>query len=38
VHFETVSHSTQTRADLRALDLPNVRIPDDGETLEGAAA
>ncbi|WP_028062489.1 MBL fold metallo-hydrolase [Solirubrobacter soli] len=34
VHFETVSHSTQTRADLRALHLPNVRIPDDGETLD----
>jgi L-ascorbate metabolism protein UlaG (beta-lactamase superfamily) len=38
VHFETVSHSTQTRADLRALGLPNVRVPDDGETLEGAPA
>jgi L-ascorbate metabolism protein UlaG (beta-lactamase superfamily) len=34
VHFETVSHSTQTRADLRALDLPNVLVPDDGETLD----
>ena len=33
VHFETVSHSTQTRADLRALNLPNVEVPDDGETL-----
>jgi L-ascorbate metabolism protein UlaG (beta-lactamase superfamily) len=30
VHFETVSHSTQTRADLRALALPNVLIPEDG--------
>jgi L-ascorbate metabolism protein UlaG (beta-lactamase superfamily) len=38
VHFETVSHSTQTRAQLRALNLPNVRVPDDGETLESAAA
>jgi L-ascorbate metabolism protein UlaG (beta-lactamase superfamily) len=38
VHFETVSHSTQTRADLRALALPNVLVPDDGETLKGAAA
>jgi L-ascorbate metabolism protein UlaG (beta-lactamase superfamily) len=34
VHFETVSHSTQTRADLRALNLPNARIPDDGESLD----
>ena len=34
VHFETVSHSTQTRADLRALNLPNVLVPDDGETLD----
>jgi L-ascorbate metabolism protein UlaG (beta-lactamase superfamily) len=33
VHFETVSHSTQTRADLRALNLPNVQVPDDGETV-----
>ena len=33
VHFETVSHSTQTRADLRALNLPNVKVPDDGETV-----
>jgi L-ascorbate metabolism protein UlaG (beta-lactamase superfamily) len=33
VHFECVSHSTQTRADLRALNLPNVVVPDDGETL-----
>jgi L-ascorbate metabolism protein UlaG (beta-lactamase superfamily) len=33
VHFECVSHSTQTRADLRALNLPNVAVPDDGETL-----
>ena len=33
VHFETVSHSTQTRADLRALTLPNVKVPDDGETV-----
>jgi L-ascorbate metabolism protein UlaG (beta-lactamase superfamily) len=33
VHFETVSHSTQTRADLRALNLPNVVVPDDGETV-----
>jgi L-ascorbate metabolism protein UlaG (beta-lactamase superfamily) len=33
VHFETVSHSTQTRADLRALGLPNVQVPDDGETV-----
>jgi L-ascorbate metabolism protein UlaG (beta-lactamase superfamily) len=38
VHFETVSHSTQTRAELRALNLPNVAVPDDGETLKGAAA
>jgi len=37
VHFETVSHSTQTRADLRALNLPNVAVPDDGAALEGAA-
>jgi len=34
VHFETVSHSTQTRADLRALNLPNVVVPDDGATLD----
>ena len=34
VHFETVSHSTQTRAELRALALPNVLIPEDGETLD----
>ena len=34
VHFETVSHSTQTRADLRALNLPNVVVPDDGTTLD----
>ena len=34
VHFETVSHSTQTRADLRALALPNVLVPDDGETVD----
>jgi L-ascorbate metabolism protein UlaG (beta-lactamase superfamily) len=33
VHFETVSHSTQTRADLRALNLPNVVVPDDGESI-----
>ena len=34
VHFETVSHSTQTRADLRALALPNVVVPDDGATVD----
>jgi L-ascorbate metabolism protein UlaG (beta-lactamase superfamily) len=33
VHFECVSHSTQTRADLGALNLPNVVVPDDGESL-----
>jgi L-ascorbate metabolism protein UlaG (beta-lactamase superfamily) len=34
VHFECVSHSTQSRADLRALRLPNVEVPDDGATLD----
>ncbi len=34
VHFETVSHSTETRADLRARALPNVVVPDDGATLD----
>jgi L-ascorbate metabolism protein UlaG (beta-lactamase superfamily) len=37
VHFETVSHSTETRADLRARlaaeGLTNVAVPEDGETL-----
>ena len=37
VHFETVSHSTETRADLRARvaseALTNVAVPGDGETL-----
>ena len=34
VHFETVSHSTETRADLRARTLPNVVVPDDGAMLD----
>jgi L-ascorbate metabolism protein UlaG (beta-lactamase superfamily) len=33
VHFECVSHSTQTRTQLRALNLPNVVVPDDGESV-----
>jgi L-ascorbate metabolism protein UlaG (beta-lactamase superfamily) len=37
VHFETVSHSTQSRADLRsrvqAEGLSNVVVPDDGASL-----
>ena len=34
VHFDTVSHSTETRADLRARTLPNVVVPDDGAMLD----
>ena len=31
VHFETVSHSTQTRADLRArIGEERILVPDDG--------
>jgi L-ascorbate metabolism protein UlaG (beta-lactamase superfamily) len=37
VHFETVSHSTETRADLRSRlaeeGVTNVAVPEDGETL-----
>jgi L-ascorbate metabolism protein UlaG (beta-lactamase superfamily) len=37
VHFETVSHSTETRADLRsrltAEGVTNVAVPEDGEAL-----
>ena len=32
-HMDTVSHLTVTREDLRALHLPNLLIPADGETL-----
>jgi hypothetical protein len=37
VHFETVSHSTETRADVRSRSaeesLTNVAVPEDGEAL-----
>jgi len=37
VHFETVSHSTETRADLRErlrqAGVTNVSVPEDGSAL-----
>ena len=32
-HMDTVSHLTVTRADIRALNLKNIVIPEDGETI-----
>jgi L-ascorbate metabolism protein UlaG (beta-lactamase superfamily) len=38
IHFETVSHSTETRADLRArVTTENVLVPEDGELIRAAA-
>jgi L-ascorbate metabolism protein UlaG (beta-lactamase superfamily) len=34
IHFETVSHSTETRADLRAIiDGQRILVPEDGEEI-----
>lgn len=33
-HMDTVSHLTVTRADIRALNLSNVLVPDDNEIIE----
>ena len=33
-HMDTVSHLTVTRADIKALKLNNVVVPDDNEILE----
>ena len=33
-HMDTVSHLSVTRDDIRALDLSNVVIPEDGEIIE----
>jgi L-ascorbate metabolism protein UlaG (beta-lactamase superfamily) len=38
IHFETVSHSTETRADLRArVTTENVLVPEDGALIRAAA-
>jgi hypothetical protein len=32
--MDAVSHATVSRDELKALNLPNLLVPNDGETLE----